>query len=363
MGLESLAAEPGYLKAGFLGFASSGKTFTAVDMAIGVRKFFELKGPIAMFDTESGSKYINQLVKKGTGLDLVGKRARSFDMLMTTAKDCIKENVSVLIVDSITHVWRELCDAHLLSANETLKKRGRNPKFNLEFQDWGPIKRKWETWTDFYLNSPLHIIICGRAGHEYAQEENEQTGKKDLVKVGVKMKAESEFGFEPSLVVEMERVVALKDKDVFDRQATIIKDRFDVIDGKSCVNPSVKFFMPHIERLKPGSHTEIDITSKSKTELDDLGRDDYDRRRKDREIVLEQLEAEMVKRWPGQSAEQKKMKVLCLEKIFGETSWAKVAMMPLDELRLGVTMLRSLDDKLEVINVEPVSEAKNVVSQ
>jgi hypothetical protein len=47
--------------------------------------------------------------------------------------------------------------------------------------------------------------LCGRAGYEYDHEENEDGGK-DLIKIGTKMKAEGEFGFEPSLVIEMERL-------------------------------------------------------------------------------------------------------------------------------------------------------------
>ena len=50
--LQSLGKGQGYLKAGFLGFPKSGKTFTSFRLAFGVRKHFGLKGRIAMFDTE-----------------------------------------------------------------------------------------------------------------------------------------------------------------------------------------------------------------------------------------------------------------------------------------------------------------------
>ena len=35
------------------------------------------------------------------------------------------------------------------------------PRHKLEFQDWGIVKDLWEPWTEFYLNSKLHIIVCG----------------------------------------------------------------------------------------------------------------------------------------------------------------------------------------------------------
>ena len=89
MPLQKLANEQGYLKAGFLGFPKSGKTFTSVKLAIGTIKLFKLDGPVALFDTESGSNYVADMIKSETGKDLLGVRARSFNALMQFAKDCI----------------------------------------------------------------------------------------------------------------------------------------------------------------------------------------------------------------------------------------------------------------------------------
>jgi hypothetical protein len=180
--LGRLGTGQGYLKAGFLGFQKSGKTFTAMLLAIGTRKFFGLTGPIAMFDTEGGSEYIARVVQRETGTDLVGVRSRAFDTLCTMAEECVSAGVSVLIVDSVTHVWRELCDAYLKQLNERLVAKKLPRRQRLEFQDWAHVKGVWSRWADFYLNAPLHIIICGRAGYEYDMELNEETGRKELVK-------------------------------------------------------------------------------------------------------------------------------------------------------------------------------------
>jgi hypothetical protein len=105
---------------------------------------------------------------------------------------------------SVTHTWRELCEAYLKQVNERRARHAREkhwtfkPQRSLEFQDWGTVKGLWnDNWTQFYLNAPLHLIICGRAGYEYDFEETDN-GKKELVKTGVKMRTEAEFGFEPS---------------------------------------------------------------------------------------------------------------------------------------------------------------------
>src|SRR5262245_11780671 len=189
--LTTLGQGQGYLKAGFLGFQKSGKTYTAAKLAIGTRNFFALEGPIAMFDTEGGSEYIAPMIRKETGKELLGIRSRSFDDLMRVSDECAAAGVSVLLVDSVTHVWRELCDAFLKQINERLAsyKPPRARRRRLEFQDWAEVKGVWSRWTDYYLNSALHIIICGRAGYEYDFEENED-GKKELIKTGIKMRSE-----------------------------------------------------------------------------------------------------------------------------------------------------------------------------
>ena len=74
----------------------------------------------------------------------------------------------------------------------------------LQFDDWGYLKGEWRKFTDLFINSNLHIILCGRAGYEYDYFEDE-AGKKQLEKTDIKMKAEGEMGYEPSLLVLMER--------------------------------------------------------------------------------------------------------------------------------------------------------------
>ena len=115
--LQKLGTGQGYLKAGFLGFPKSGKTYTAAKLALGTRKFFGAKGPVGFFDTEGGSEYVSGMIKKESGESIVGLRSRAFIDLMAVAQECETSGVSVLIVDSITHVWRELCDPYLPHIN------------------------------------------------------------------------------------------------------------------------------------------------------------------------------------------------------------------------------------------------------
>jgi hypothetical protein len=142
----------------------------------------------------------------------------------------------------------------------------------------------------------VHIIICGRAGYEYDMELNEETGRKELVKTGIKMKTEGEFGFEPSLLVEMEREQLPDGKGGFrlQRRGTVLGDRFGVIDGATTLDPTFDFFTPHLALLKPGAHAPIDTAVKSDVGVDDEGNDGWSRERKTRTILCEEIQGELV---------------------------------------------------------------------
>jgi hypothetical protein len=356
--LNTMGGGQGHLKGGFLGFPKSGKTWTSALLAIGVRKQFGLDGPIAMFDTEGGGEYIaHSLIKPQTGLDLVGYRSRVLDDLIGMAREAESSGVAVLLVDSVTHLWRETCDAYLKQVNEVRTRSGRAPQRRLEFQDWNPIKQKWAVWTDLYLNSRLHIIICGRAGFEYDYEDREDGGK-DLIKTGIKMKTESEFGFEPSLLVEMERVQARDGGKLgkgFSHRATVLGDRFGVIDGQQQDDPTFDFFRPHVDCLTPGAHAPIDTAARSDFGIGEDGTNDFDRERKLRVIVCEKVQAALTERWPGQSTAEKKAKVAALKEAFGTPSWTEVeTRIKLLELKAGLERIEAMQPN----NTEPATAAK-----
>ena len=339
--LTKLGTGQGYLKAGLLGFQASGKTYTACSLAIGLRKRLKLDGPIAMFDTEGGSEYIAQRIFKETGKTLMGVKSQSFQDLVDMAKECEMGGVSVLIADSMTHVWRELCDSYLDHVNEERAKKNLGKRGKLEFQDWNPIKKKWSEWTQFYLNSSLHIIICGRAGYEYEMEVNEETNRKELIKSGVKMKTETEFGFEPSLLIEMERIqVPHKEHGfVMVHHATIVKDRFGVMDGAEMDNPTFDFFLPHIALLTPGANTPIDMSKRTPMQVDEIGQDQFDRMRSRQKKAWEEIENGLAIIYPSSQGKDKQARYMIFSELTGSTSELKIQSLPpeqLDRIALAV---------------------------
>lgn len=321
--------EQGFLKAGIMGFPGSGKSFTASKIAMGLVKTTGDKRPVFALDTEKGFDYLVSTFKDA-GIELQIARTRAFADLLSGIAEAEK-NASVLIIDSITHFWEEVQAAY----------KKKNNRSRISMADWGVIKDCWKPYTKAYLDSRLHIVMCGRAGDEYDSFENDE-GKIEFHKSGTKMQAEKNLGYEPGLGIEMERVTVGKPKKgerSFVNRAYILKDRFDVLDGKFFDNPSYETFLPHIEKLNFGNHEPISSNS-SEAMFDRTSDSSWIERKKQVEITLEEIQGEITSAIPGRSAEDTKAKTDLVQLIFSTRSWKAVEDMSLEDLRRGLTDVR-----------------------
>jgi len=112
-----------FLKGGFLGFARSGKTMTATLTAIGLIRYMRERGipyadkPMFFLDTEVGSDWVKPKIEEA-GIELFTAKTRSFRDLMEAIPEA-EANASVLLIDSITHFWREICESYMKRKNRT----------------------------------------------------------------------------------------------------------------------------------------------------------------------------------------------------------------------------------------------------
>jgi hypothetical protein len=310
-------AQNAYLKAGILGFAGSGKTYTASLIAMGLHKYIGSKKPVTFMDTETGSDYRIKDFEKNK-IELLVSKSRSFAEMLNLIDEA--EQISdIMIIDSISAVWFDFMESFK-------KKKGR--RF-IQFQDWGILKPTWRLeFTDpRYLNSKLHIIICGRAGYEYEYDKDEE-GRKELHKTGTKMKAETEFGYEPSLLLEMEAVKEEnpngKGKNI-KHYCTVLKDRADILDGRVFIDPSFEDLRPAIDALNlGGEQMGINLEKDSQEVFDEDGHSDWSREQKERTIYLDKIKEEISTTIPGQSANDKKRKKELIDKVFGTKSWVEL---------------------------------------
>lgn len=307
-----------YLKAGFMGFAGDGKTYTATQLAIGLvglmrERELELGNRPAFFlDTETGSDWVQPQFEQAN-IELHTAKTRAFIDLIEAVKEAEK-GASILLIDSISHFWRDLTESYA----ERKKRR-----HGLQFQDWAWLKKEWGRFTDLFVNSQCHIIMCGRAGYEYDFFEQDG-GKRELQKTGVKMKAETETGYEPSLLVLMEKHRDMDTREVW-RNGSVLKDRANLIDGKTFKNPTFEHFRPHIEYLNlGGAHVGVDTSRNSKELVETDGKPQWQYDKEQKEIALDEI-AELVKKHHGgQSQADKNARGDLMEDAAGTRSWKRI---------------------------------------
>ena len=329
-------SEAAYLKMGIFGNTSAGKTWTSTSVALGLHKLIGSQKGVAFFDTETGSDPMLPRFKKA-GVELFRFKSRAFADLTKILIEA-PQVADILIIDSITHVWRELVDAYL-----------GNKKF-LDIRDWGPLKKEWAAgYTTRYLNSPLHIIMCGRAGNVYeniAEEENSR--KFNAVKVGTKMSGEAETGYEPSLLVEMEREY-LHDGGKYVNRATVIKDRYGIIDGQvfdfSPADPPGRdfaCFLPHVQMLNlGGAHVGVD-SSRTSAQLFTPQGPSFAERKKAQQVLWEEVEGVKSQYLPGSTQKEKNVWAVALEVAFGTMSETAIQDRKPEVLQEGRDLLRYL---------------------
>lgn len=347
------ANEASFAKIGIYGFAGTGKSRSATEIAIGMWKKYNLQKPIVYFDTESGSDYLRSLFEKEK-IPFFVKKSRTFKDLMEAVEIAEKE-ASILIIDSITHVWRELTEAYLSQYNKDryeaqVKRSGEErvkayfkPAIQLEFQHWNVIKPRWAKFTNKYLNSKTHMIVCGRSGDIYDFQENEN-GKKELIKSGSRMATEKELSYEPSLLIELTRRNVSGEESLI---ATVEKDRTDTINGKEFKLVKFEDLMPHFEFLNIGKQSG-DAVDFYKNKSEELFKgqtinpeDDFAIERRKRTELAEEIKGLLNLKVSGMDTESKKRRLELYQKHFGTLSETKIENTNSDVLKKGLESLRN----------------------
>lgn len=338
--------EQGFAKIGILGFAGSGKTYTGHNVARGLHKLIKSKKPVVCIETESGSDFMVRLYRS-EGIPFEVAKTRAFaDLVSTPNSEGLLQGAcdtsDILVIDSITHFWEDIVQSY---------QRKNNLKF-IAFQDWNILKPMWRReFTDWFLSSRLHIIICGRAGFEYDYFEDKD-GEMHLYKTGTKMKVENEMGYEPSLLIEMERAKVLQVRKSkkgkgqaqpnipigsgWTHRAHVVKDRAQLLDGQEFDNPDFNFFLPHITSLNIGGE-HVGVKEGDSTELfEHEGKPQWKWEKEQKDVLIAEFFAGLDKNYPSPTTPaQKRARILMGEECFGVKSREAIDALDYNKVRLG----------------------------
>ncbi len=323
-----LVASNKFVKAAFGGMAGAGKSRTATEFVIGSYRDLGYTKPVMFIDNEKGSRFLIPKFKEA-GIPTRVKDTTSLSDVLTAFDFLRNGDIEYLFIDSLSKVWYRYVRQYMED----------NRRKFMELSDWGKILPAWqETFADRFVAAEGSIVFTGRGGFSYEKEEDEvdeRTGKVrkgQFVKSGVKMKVAGETPFEPDLNLWMERQEEIDGGELkVWREAHVMKDRSGLLDGQTLRNPTYEMLRPFVRYLVDVPTGAVVGETNGRSLAPSENFESFDRKRK-KEIALEEIQAEIVKMHPSQSADDKKAKGDLLEAVFGTRSWTAVENMGLEKL-------------------------------
>lgn len=342
-----------WFKSGSYGTEGSGKSFTMALIAIGLHRHIKSTKPVVMWDSEQGSDFLMP-VFRAAGIKLLGIKSRSLEELGKAIKKA-PEVADILMIDSLTHAYNELLTAY--------KKTKKGGGFYIDMRDWGKIKDEWRAqFAHPYVQSQIHIMWCARSKNIFEDvldvEATARAGgqeKYTTISVGTGAKAETESAYEPSLLMEMEKVFSeprkgRKARGAYNIRMIINKDRANEIMGESFQYEAMttadaikacrpfKDVLPHFAFIQREGKSAIpfsDSTSEGLFEGAHEDADSYFKYKRDKDICLEEIGEEIKRHFGGQTTEMKMARSDLMHEFFNTRSWTKIEGMRITDLKEG----------------------------
>ena len=204
MAFVKAVREKVYLKALLTGASGSGKSQSALELAMGIAK--KCGGGIAYIGTEGDRDKLYSQYKSKHGdynfeYDLLQlEDPFTTDKYIAAINEALDAGYKVIIIDGLSAEWKWLNDTHDKMPGNS-------------FTNWGKLKPKHRQLIDKILTSPAHILCCARGKDEWLMEE--KNGKQVPKKVGLGSQTDKDISYEMmlSLQLDQDTHIAHADKD------------------------------------------------------------------------------------------------------------------------------------------------------
>ena len=360
------------LKAALFGTGGSGKTITAMLLAVGLSKEQHNSAPIAFVDPEGVEEFVAPICA-AEGVPLVVLRGRTFLEMRDGLTEAEQIGCCAYVVDHYDGIFRELTEAQ----KERLNLIGRK----LPYQHREELIRVWDAWVRQFRASPLACIFTGRLAWEWGDSDTEY-GEVEKVKLGTKMRGDSDAGYEPNLLIEMERVdnfkrdkISKKKQGEISHVARILKDRRMVLNGRSFAWKDLnayqagdyqtvyKALAPHFATVsEQASSIREAVATRTSAELFQpvSGESAYAERLRRITVAAEEFQATSRVLWPGETEKAKACRQAAIEAIFQTRSWSAVEGKTVEAVESGAALLRACEAALprEADGVAPMTRAE-----
>ena len=202
MNLQRASRKKAKIKLCLQGPSGSGKTYSALLLAFGLCNDWS---KIAVIDTENHSAELYSHLGEYNVIQL--EAPFTPESYIKAIQLCEQSGIQVIILDSITHEWEHILEAHAsLTGNS--------------FTNWQKVGLRHKTFMQAILSSKAHIIATIRTKQDYVL--NERNGKLVPEKVGLKAVQRDGLDYEFTVVFDLN----------MKNNAASSKDRTGVFFGK-----------------------------------------------------------------------------------------------------------------------------------
>jgi len=204
MELKKTERKSAKIKMALQGPSGSGKTYSSILLAKGLSG--NQLSKVAIIDTENGSS--NLYSHLGCYNVITLSPPYTPESYIEAIEVCERENMGVIVIDSISHAWEELLEFHSkLSGNS--------------FANWGKVTPRQRDFVEKLLQSNCHIIVTIRKKQAYVLNQIE--GKYIPEKVGLKAIQRDGIDYEFTIVFDLD----------MKHFAKCSKDRTGLFEGNS----------------------------------------------------------------------------------------------------------------------------------
>jgi hypothetical protein len=179
MALRKATRQAAKLRIGLSAASGFGKTASSLLLAYGLVGDWN---KIAVIDTENGSGdlYANDKNLEIGQYNILTLRDYSPNDYVKAIRECEKEGMEVIIIDSCSHEWVWCVDYQ--------------QKLGGTYNDWRPVKLLHNAFKKAILDSSAHIITTVRRKTDYLAETVD--GKLKITKAGLKEEQDNSFEYE-----------------------------------------------------------------------------------------------------------------------------------------------------------------------
>lgn len=357
-------------KVAIFGGGGSGKTLTSILLAIGLSKTHHDGRAIVFVDPEGVSEFIAPICA-AEGVPLFVVPTRTFVEMREALAEAEDADACVFVVDHYDTIFRELTEAQKLKLNLV--------GHQLPYAHREELVRLWDEWVRTFRASSLDCVFTGRLAWDWGDDED-AAGDPLKVKLGTKMRGESDAGYEPNLLIELERLDQFTRDKITKRKngqiahvARVLKDRRMVLNGLSFSwkdlnaykagdyqrvwHDLASHFLPVGRR---GDHSESRhvLGGRSSAELfaPVSGDSAFTMRARRVTIAAEEIQAALATIWPGQTTEEKRLRHIVLETLFQSRSWTAIETRAPEVVEAGWRIMQHFEAACADINVKDEAE-------